>query len=64
MCCFKQILEATPHKTATIKPLPSQKTIHVRETASKTRMNLLVTFFYEPLHIDVSVLANKLELSA
>ena len=53
---FEQILEATPHKKAAVWPLTSSlknhsiKTNKTWDTAREARTNLLVVFFYGPLH--------------
>ena len=45
MCCFEHILEATPHKTATVQPLTAYLTNHPSKrnktwsTAVRARMN-------------------------
>ena len=64
---FEQIFEATAHKTTAVKSLTSPlKTIqdeqYMLDTDGEARTNSLVTFFYGPLHLDVSVLADQEEL--
>ena len=41
VCCFEQILEVTPHKTATVRPLTSHHTNNLCKT-DKTCYTLLM----------------------
>ena len=52
------ITPSIPHISETIKWDEQD----MRNTAGKAKMNLEVTFFYGPLHINVSALADQQEL--
>ena len=69
-CCFEQILEARPYKTACVWPLIShlinlckQDEQDMLGTAGEVRTNSLATFSYGLLHMDTTVLVNQQRLA-
>ena len=62
-CYLEQIPEATAHETIAVRPLIShlKNQRHV-EIAGETSMKSYVSFFYEPLHIEMPVLSDPQKL--
>ena len=61
---IEQIVEATYHKTAAVRPLtPISKTIQIKRTkyAGEVRTNSSATFSCGPLHSDEEALDDQLE---